>query len=220
MPKKRSRKRRQLLCGRFRPVEPESCGLSHFPHSTCNARVAAVPESVLLRVWCPCSSMAEAPHQWSRGRLSAGHPPAGKQHPCPSNTRHWIRQFLVIYRCLAMDRWSSPSRITLARQQYDMYHARDTHCPHRSATHGPLLGHRTVESSAIGPHRQTYALTHQVSRGGAAAHIVPSVQQGAVRRRHTLFKAVRERHWRPLSLVTFWPLYPTPPPFGASFYCH
>ena len=34
-------------------------------------------------------------------------------------------------------------------------------------------------------HRQTYALTHQVSRGGAAAHIVPSVQQGAVRRRHT-----------------------------------
>ena len=48
-----------------------------------------------------------------------------------------------------------------------------------------LLGHRTVESSAIGPHRQTYALNHQVSCGGAAAHTVPSVQQGAVRRRHT-----------------------------------
>ena len=45
---------------------------------------------------------------------------------------------------------------------------------------GVLLGHRTVESSVIGPHRQTYALTHQVSRGGAAAHFVPSVQQGAV----------------------------------------
>ena len=34
------------------------------------------------------------------------------------------------------------------------------------------LGHRTVESSAIGPHRQTYALNQQVSRGGAATHIV------------------------------------------------
>ena len=48
-----------------------------------------------------------------------------------------------------------------------------------------MLGHRTVESSAIGPHRQTFALTHQVSRGGAAAHVVPSVQQGAVRRHDT-----------------------------------
>ena len=25
---------------------------------------------------------------------------ARKQHPCPSNTRRWFRQFLVIYRCL------------------------------------------------------------------------------------------------------------------------
>ena len=33
-----------------------------------------------------------------------------------------------------------------------------------------VLGHRTVECSAIGPHRQTYALNHQVSRGGAAEH--------------------------------------------------
>ena len=66
---------------------------------------------------------------------------------------------------------------------------------------GRGAGHRTVESSAIGPHQQTYALIHQVSRGRAAAHIVPSVQQGAVRRRHKLFKAVRERHWRPLTLV-------------------
>ena len=49
-----------------------------------------------------------------------------------------------------------------------------------------LLGHRTVESSAIGPHRQTYALNQQVSRGGAATHIVRGVQQGAVRRHHTL----------------------------------
>ena len=22
------------------------------------------------------------------------------KHPCPSNTRHWLRQFLVIYHCL------------------------------------------------------------------------------------------------------------------------
>ena len=25
---------------------------------------------------------------------------ARKQPPCPSNTRHWFRQFLVIYHCL------------------------------------------------------------------------------------------------------------------------
>ena len=25
---------------------------------------------------------------------------AGKQHHCPSNTWHWFRRFLVIYRCL------------------------------------------------------------------------------------------------------------------------
>ena len=46
-------------------------------------------------------------------------------------------------------------------------------CPHTTGitrrsrdTHGPaLLGHRPVESSAIGPHRQTYALNPHVSRG-------------------------------------------------------
>jgi hypothetical protein len=54
------------------------------------------------------------------------------------------------------------------------------------------LGHRTVESSAIGPHRQTYALNHQVSRGGAATHIVPSVQQSATA--HPRTRRRRRRH--------------------------
>ena len=80
-----------------------------------------------------------------------------------------------------------------------------------------VLGHKTVESSAIGPHRQTYALIYQVSRGGAAAHIVPSVQQGAV----TNCSKRSESATGTLSLwLLFKPLYPTPPPFGASFYCH
>ena len=39
-----------------------------------------------------------------------------------------------------------------------------------------VLGHRTVECSAIGPHRQTYALIRQVSRSGAATHMARDVQ--------------------------------------------
>ena len=90
-------------------------------------------------------------------------------------------------RRLATDRrWSSPSGIAVASttvRQVFTRRSRATDCPKLSRK--ALLGHRTVESSAIGPHQQTYALTHQVSRGGAVAHIVPSVQQGAIRRRHT-----------------------------------
>ena len=52
-----------------------------------------------------------------------------------------------------------------------------------------LLGRKTVESPAIGPHRQTYALIRRIfhgSCGEAATHIVRAYQQGAARR-HTNF---------------------------------
>ena len=41
-----------------------------------------------------------------------------------------------------------------------------------------LLGHRTVDSSAMGPHRQTYALTHQVWH--TLSHLSSKAPLGAV----------------------------------------
>ena len=86
--------------------------------------------------------------------------------------------------------------------------SRDTHCPDCSARRhqapsqsvhecsSVLLGHRKVESPAIGPHRQTYALTFSAcpcitrrSRNTHCSCCPAEVQQGAVRRQHTLSRS-------------------------------
>ena len=124
--------------------------------------------------------------------------------PCGLGTAGFHRVVVLGHRCCLVieRRWSSPSRITpgTLTVHYHEYSASgaDTDCLDTARGHGArgattaLLGHRTVESSAIGPHQQTYALNHQVSRGGAATHIVPSVRQGATD--HPQIRRRRRRH--------------------------